>query len=99
MALIDIRVHGAVGDGVTNDAPAIQPAVDEVAAAGGGTVLVPAGGVFLSGSIVLRTGVELHEHAQPWWGAALEVRDVDGLRLSGFRGVAGRAGVDAVIGA
>lgn len=60
MTLIDIRAHGAVGDGVTNDAPAIQAAIDEVAEAGGGTVIVPAGATFLSGSIVLRTAVELH---------------------------------------
>ena len=36
---IDVRAHGATGDGVTDDAPAIQRALD--AAAGGGTVVLP----------------------------------------------------------
>src|SRR5215203_5203522 len=34
---------GAVGDGVTDDGPALQAALDAVIAAGGGTLLVPAG--------------------------------------------------------
>ncbi len=60
MTTVDIRDHGAVGDGVVNDADAIQAAIDAVAASGGGTVLVPAGRTWLSGSIVLRDAVELH---------------------------------------
>ena len=42
-----------------HDGAAIQKAIDEVAAAGGGRVTVPAG-VYDSGSIRLRSGVELH---------------------------------------
>jgi inhibitor of cysteine peptidase len=34
---------GAVGDGVTDNGPALQAALDALAAAGGGTLLVPAG--------------------------------------------------------
>ena len=34
---------GAVGDGVADDGPALQAALDAVIAAGGGTLLVPAG--------------------------------------------------------
>ena len=60
MSTHDIRTYGAAGDGATNDAAAIQAAIDACAAAGGGTVLVPAGATFLSGSIVLRSHVELH---------------------------------------
>lgn len=51
--------YGAVADGVTNCAAAIQQAVDAAAAAGGGRVIVPAGR-FLSGSVLLRDNVELH---------------------------------------
>src|SRR5215204_1003383 len=34
---------GAAGDGVTDDGPALQAALDALAEAGGGTLLVPAG--------------------------------------------------------
>ena len=50
---------GAVMDGKTNDAPALQQAVDTAAAAGGGTVVVPAGRTLLSGSIELKSHVTL----------------------------------------
>lgn len=60
MPTFDIRDHGATGDGTTNDAPAIQSAIDAAFAAGGGMVLVPAGATFLTGSIELRSNVELH---------------------------------------
>ena len=39
----DITDHGAVADGHTLNTAAIQSAVDACAAAGGGTVVVPAG--------------------------------------------------------
>jgi hypothetical protein len=52
---------GAVADGTTNNAPAIQAAVDACAAAGGGQVIVPpAKRAFVSGTIELRPRVELH---------------------------------------
>ena len=60
MTSYDIRSFGAVGDGSTNDAKAIQAAIDACHGAGGGTVLVPAGATFLTGSIVLKSFVELH---------------------------------------
>ena len=49
------------GNGKDN-APAIQKAIDKVSTAGGGTVIVPAG-VFLTGPIELKSGVELHLEA------------------------------------
>jgi hypothetical protein len=39
----DLRAYGAVGDGVTNDGPALQSALNAIASAGGGTLIVPAG--------------------------------------------------------
>lgn len=57
--MFDIRDYGATGDGTTLDTLAIQSAIDACHAAGGGQVVVPAG-CFLSGSIVLRSRVELH---------------------------------------
>lgn len=60
MTIVDVRAHGGVGDGTTNNAASIQAAIDACHEAGGGTVLVPAGGVYRSGSIELRSHVELH---------------------------------------
>lgn len=54
----DIRDHGAKPDGVTLATPAINRAVDAAAAAGGGTVYVPAGR-FLTGTIYLKSNVTL----------------------------------------
>ena len=49
----DPRDFGAVGDGVTNDAAAIQSAVDAATGTGGSVVLQ--GGAFLSGTITLKS--------------------------------------------
>ena len=54
----NVRDFGAVGDGRNLDSPAINKAVDAAAAAGGGTVLVPAG-TYLSGSIRLKSNIRL----------------------------------------
>lgn len=40
---LNLRDFGAVGDGVTNDGPAFQAALNALAAAGGGTLFVPEG--------------------------------------------------------
>jgi polygalacturonase len=50
--------YGAVGDGKTLNTVAIQKAIDACAAAGGGTVEVPAGN-FVFGPIVLRSRLNL----------------------------------------
>jgi polygalacturonase len=50
---------GAVGDGKTLNTQAIQAAIDKVAAKGGGQLVFP-NGVFLSGAIFLKPGVNLY---------------------------------------
>jgi hypothetical protein len=55
-----IVAFGAVADPATNSAPAIQRAIDAAHAAGGGTVTVPAGQTFMTGSLVLKSLVRLH---------------------------------------
>ncbi len=54
-----ITDFSAVGDGVTVNTKAIQSAIDACAGAGGGRVIIPSG-KFLSGTIVLKSHVELH---------------------------------------
>jgi len=58
VACFNVRSFGALGDGQTLDSPAINKAIDAAAAAGGGTVLVPAG-TYLCGSIHLQSNIHL----------------------------------------
>lgn len=55
----NVRDFGAKGDGVTLDTAAIQAAVDDVAAAGGGEVVVPRGR-YRTGSIYLKSNVDFN---------------------------------------
>jgi polygalacturonase len=55
----NILDFGAIPDGVSLNTEMIQQAVDAAFHQGGGRVIVPAGR-FLSGSIILKSGVELH---------------------------------------
>jgi len=57
--MTDVRDFGAVGDGVALDTGAINAAIEAAHAAGGGQVVFPAGR-YLSFSIRLKSGVELH---------------------------------------
>jgi polygalacturonase len=59
MCNFNVRDFGALGDGVSIDNPAIQKAIDECHAHGGGSVQVPAG-IYACGTIYLRSNVELH---------------------------------------
>ena len=47
-------------DGQTDDAAAIQRAINACSAAGGGTVIIPAGHTFLCGPLYLKSYVNLH---------------------------------------
>ena len=54
-----ISYFGAVPDGITLNTEAIQAAIDSAHHSGGGRVIVPKGR-FLSGSLILKSGVNLH---------------------------------------
>jgi polygalacturonase len=58
-ALWDVRKFGATGDGKTVDSPAINKAIEAVAAAGGGVLVFPAG-AYLCFSIHLKSHVDLY---------------------------------------
>ena len=57
--MFDVRTFGATGDGKTGDSPAINAAIEAAAAAGGGTVVFPAGS-YISFSIRLKSKVDLY---------------------------------------
>jgi hypothetical protein len=54
-----VRDHGAQGDGMVLDTAAIQAAVDDCAARGGGTVVVGGPATYLTGTILLKDHVTL----------------------------------------
>lgn len=75
MADWNVRDYGAVADGATNDGPAIQAAIDACHQAGGGRVRVPAG-LYLCGSIQLKSYVELHLEQGSRLVVSLNPRDI-----------------------
>ncbi len=91
----DVTKFGAVGDGVTLDTAAIQRAIDE-ASKKGGTVAIPAGR-FLSGTIHLRSHVNLHlddgavllgsakrnDYEKIIWYCLISCNKVDDVKITG----------------
>ena len=55
----NVRDYGAKGDGKALDSPAINAAIEAAVSNGGGQVLLPAG-TYLSGSIRLKSNIDLH---------------------------------------
>ncbi len=60
MIVVRVNETGTRGDDRRDDRPALQAAVDRAAAAGGGTVVVPAGMRCRTGTLHLASRVELH---------------------------------------
>jgi polygalacturonase len=69
-AVFNVTNYGAIGDGKTLDTAAIQKTIDACSAAGGGTVLVPAGN-FLTMPFKLASYINLHLDR----GAAILISD------------------------
>ncbi len=105
MSTHDIRTYGATGDGKTLDTRAIQQAIDTAHAAGGGTVLVPAGSVFLTGTFQLKSHVTLHlengsrligsehrdDYPNPTLRCLIEAFDATSIAITGMGVIDGRA--------
>jgi len=62
-AVHDVREFGATGDGVTFDTPAIQRAIDSLSKEGGGRLVFPPPGRYLTGTIFLKDNVTLDVQA------------------------------------
>lgn len=59
----NVKDYGACGNGVTLDTEAIQEAIDLLAERGGGIIYFPPG-VYLSGTIFLKSNITLYLHTQ-----------------------------------
>ena len=77
-----ITDFGAEGDGKALNTAAIQKAIDCCAADGGGMVIIPAG-KFLSGTICLKSNVELHLESGAELISSLDPADMPDL-MGGF---------------
>lgn len=69
----NVRDFGAVGDGETNDTPAINDTIEAASEAGGGTVVFPEGTYLSSNTIHLRSDITIQLDA----GATVEGSDDD----------------------
>jgi hypothetical protein len=74
---LDIRQFGAKNDGKTLNSAAIQAAIDTCHRRGGGQVLIPAGGVFLSGTLFLKEHVFLFLEAGATLKGSPKIEDYD----------------------
>ena len=81
--IYNVRDFGAKGDGQTLDSPAINAAIEAAVKDGGGQVLLPAG-TYLSGSIRLKSNIDLHLSAGCTLLAAAD-RDFRGKDIPGGR--------------
>ena len=61
--IFNVKDFGAVGDGKTDDAVAIQKAIDACYEAGGGQVLFPASHIYLASPFHLRSNIDFHLEA------------------------------------
>ena len=62
-SVYDVTAAGAIGNGIVDDAQAIQRAIDHCSAEGGGRVLLPRNHTFMAGPIQLKSNVELYLEA------------------------------------
>ncbi len=56
--IYNIADYGAIGDGKTNNAVALQKAIDAASNAGGGRVVVPSGATYMTGPFNLKSNIE-----------------------------------------
>ncbi|MBQ4029589.1 MAG: glycoside hydrolase family 28 protein, partial [Prevotella sp.] len=78
----NVMDYGAKGDGITDDAIAIQRAIDACSAKGGGQVYLPCGKTFLAGPIELKSNINLYLDA----GSVLKAHPDESIyKMSAFK--------------
>jgi polygalacturonase len=82
-AVFDVKEFGARGDGRTQERDSINRAIDAAAASGGGTVYFPAG-VYVSGSIRLRSNITLQLERGAMIEASSEAAQYDTAEPNAF---------------
>ncbi len=94
--IYNVRHYGAIGDAETDDAPAINKAIAECNAAGGGTVFVPSG-IYATSAIQLKSNITLAFdigavlRASPESGdisSLISGRDLDNVKIVGMSAIA-----------
>ena len=63
MKIYDVTNYGAMGDGKTDNARAIQKAIDDCSSSGGGIVYFPGNNIFMTGPFDLKSNVNLFVEA------------------------------------
>lgn len=94
--------YNAVGDGITTNTAAIQSAINDVSAKGGGTVEIPPG-VYLSGPLTMKSKINLQIDANAilrmlpmasWSGSSplLSSSSLNNIEISGAGSIDGQGG-------
>ncbi len=85
---INVLDFGAKGDNKTDDTKALQKAIDTCNTAGGGSVILPGGHIYRTGTLILKSNVELHLERTAVLKASDNIADFDmlGTLKKGFDG-------------
>ncbi len=91
----NVKELGAVADGITLNTEVIQKAIDLATADGGGTVIIPSG-MFLTGSIVLKSGVELSLQKGATLLGSSDVKDYRSISKNNWKALIMADGVERI---
>jgi polygalacturonase len=78
--IFSVTAFGAKGDGKTLNTKSIQQAIETAAKKGGGKVIIPAPGVYISGTIHMRSNINLEVEAGATLLGSPDINDYDSIR-------------------